>query len=245
MASVDLMSMLPLHQHLDSEMDNLFDFNQVTAQPQQQQQLSPADPSVPAQLALVDDFDNNYAGPSHQYDLFRQQTGIPVGDLSHLQMPEPGFDASWQFDMGGMMGVPRMTAIREAEEEQEEEEAPSNVGRLWPGMHQQQAQRAAQAKAQALALRQARAPFQDMSPLDGRPVHPRQPSMAPSLDDDFAGPHGLASRSMHGVKREDDDMDEDERLLASEEGKKLSSKERRQLRNKVSARAFRSRRKGK
>jgi len=38
-------------------------------------------------------------------------------------------------------------------------------------------------------------------------------------------------------------MDEDERLLNSEEGKKLSSKERRQLRNKVSARAFRSRRK--
>jgi hypothetical protein len=45
-------------------------------------------------------------------------------------------------------------------------------------------------------------------------------------------------------KKEEDDMDEDERLLASEEGKKLSSKERRQLRNKVSARAFRSRRKG-
>jgi len=39
-------------------------------------------------------------------------------------------------------------------------------------------------------------------------------------------------------------MDEDEALLASEEGKKLTSKERRQLRNKVSARAFRSRRKG-
>ncbi|PGH26461.1 hypothetical protein AJ80_01774 [Polytolypa hystricis UAMH7299] len=44
-------------------------------------------------------------------------------------------------------------------------------------------------------------------------------------------------------RKDDDDMDEDERLLASEEGKKLSSKERRQLRNKVSARAFRSRRK--
>lgn len=38
-------------------------------------------------------------------------------------------------------------------------------------------------------------------------------------------------------------MDEDEKLLASEQGKKLTSKERRQLRNKVSARAFRSRRK--
>ncbi|KAK9386652.1 hypothetical protein V1515DRAFT_604356 [Lipomyces mesembrius] len=37
--------------------------------------------------------------------------------------------------------------------------------------------------------------------------------------------------------------DDDERLLASEEGKKLSSKERRQLRNKVSARHFRLRRK--
>lgn len=46
-------------------------------------------------------------------------------------------------------------------------------------------------------------------------------------------------------KKDEDEMDEDERLLASEEGKKLSSKERRQLRNKVSARAFRSRRKGK
>jgi hypothetical protein len=41
-----------------------------------------------------------------------------------------------------------------------------------------------------------------------------------------------------------DDMDEDERLLNSEEGKKLSPKERRQLRNKVSARHFRKRRKG-
>jgi hypothetical protein len=47
------------------------------------------------------------------------------------------------------------------------------------------------------------------------------------------------------AKKDEEDMDEDERLLASEEGKKLTSKERRQLRNKVSARAFRSRRKGK
>jgi hypothetical protein len=52
---------------------------------------------------------------------------------------------------------------------------------------------------------------------------------------------GLAAR----MKKEEDEMDEDERLLASEEGKKLNSKERRQLRNKVSARSFRSRRKGK
>jgi len=54
--------------------------------------------------------------------------------------------------------------------------------------------------------------------------------------------HGLLPHVIR-AKKDEDDMDEDERLLASEEGKKLSSKERRQLRNKVSARAFRSRRK--
>ena len=50
--------------------------------------------------------------------------------------------------------------------------------------------------------------------------------------------------NLNRLRKDEDDMDEDEKLLASEEGKKLSSKERRQLRNKVSARAFRSRRKG-
>lgn len=62
---------------------------------------------------------------------------------------------------------------------------------------------------------------------------------ASSMQDNSQGllPHIIRA------KKDEDDMDEDERLLASEEGKKLSSKERRQLRNKVSARAFRSRRK--
>ncbi|KFY15717.1 hypothetical protein V492_01803 [Pseudogymnoascus sp. VKM F-4246] len=69
----------------------------------------------------------------------------------------------------------------------------------------------------------------------------RQNSEATSNGDDDANAEGHGG---HGRSRKDEeDMDEDERLLASEEGKKLSSKERRQLRNKVSARAFRSRRK--
>jgi hypothetical protein len=59
------------------------------------------------------------------------------------------------------------------------------------------------------------------------------------------GVNGGSSAQLARQKKDEEDMDEDERLLASEEGKKLSSKERRQLRNKVSARAFRSRRKGK
>ena len=43
---------------------------------------------------------------------------------------------------------------------------------------------------------------------------------------------------------EEDTMNEDERLLASEAGKQLSSKDRRRLRNKISAKAHRSRRRG-
>ncbi|KAI9746820.1 MAG: hypothetical protein M1815_004973, partial [Lichina confinis] len=70
----------------------------------------------------------------------------------------------------------------------------------------------------------------------------RQASVAGS--DGSGTPQPEQMRDHVGRSRKDeDDMDEDERLLASEEGKKLSSKERRQLRNKVSARAFRSRRK--
>lgn len=65
--------------------------------------------------------------------------------------------------------------------------------------------------------------------LRARPIHRQPQNNLPLLDKQ---------------KKEQAEMDEDEKLLASEEGKKLSSKERRQLRNKVSARAFRSRRKG-
>lgn len=145
----------------------------------------------------------------------------------------------------------------------------SNVGRLWPGAHQQQA---AIAKAQAQAQqqrherviqRQQTAPqeFVQQTPRSHRvaahhPTDPmveqrisrllsqmRQGSIASSEDDATAGTNGVLPHIAR-LRKEEEDMDEDERLLASEEGKKLSSKERRQLRNKVSARAFRSRRKG-
>ena len=66
-----------------------------------------------------------------------------------------------------------------------------------------------------------------------------------SMSDPMSPQSGSVLPHIAKMKKEEDDMDEDERLLNSEEGKKLSSKERRQLRNKVSARAFRSRRKGK
>ena len=146
----------------------------------------------------------------------------------------------------------------------------SNVGRLWPGAHQQQADMAkARAQAQVQPQKQEQVsqqqhvatpqPVQHMSRTNRAVPHQpndpvveerisrllsqmRQGSIASSEDD--ANSANGALPHIARMRKEEDDMDEDERLLASEEGKKLSSKERRQLRNKVSARAFRSRRKG-
>ena len=138
---------------------------------------------------------------------------------------------------------------------------PSQPMRAWPGMHRQAAM---QAKAQAEAQTRQHQQAQEQNLSHPRPTsrsraeatnshaeqsisrlldRMRHSSVSSSRNDegDESNEH-YASHSR--MKKDDEDMDEDERLLASEEGKKLSSKERRQLRNKVSARAFRSRRKG-
>ncbi|KAK4690969.1 bZIP-type transcription factor MBZ1, partial [Lecanoromycetidae sp. Uapishka_2] len=139
-------------------------------------------------------------------------------------------------------------------------------GRVYPGMHQQQALAKAQAEAerQAIAKQQQKgqqASHSRQSSRSGSNARPDEPMLDASItrllnhmrqtsvassqhdedDDDAATPN--ANSHSQRTKKDEEDMDEDERLLASEEGKKLSSKERRQLRNKVSARAFRSRRK--
>lgn len=155
------------------------------------------------------------------------------------------------------------------------EEAPSSVGRLWPGMHSQQAQQAAMQKAaQAQAVQQrhmkmqaqqaqyrqasnrsSQGSSQQTQGSGKRASHVTEPHVEESIsrllnqmrqnssaDNADSPDDGLPHIAR--MKKDDEEMDEDERLLASDEGKKLSSKERRQLRNKVSARAFRSRRKG-
>jgi bZIP-type transcription factor MBZ1 len=127
----------------------------------------------------------------------------------------------------------------------------SNVGRMYPGMHQQAAKAQAQQRQQQQQQqqRQAQPPKQQRAkgtpptdPIVEQKISQLLNSMRskPASADDEAD----SMVNMPRLKKDEDDMDEDERLLASEEGKKLSSKERRQLRNKVSARAFRSRRKG-
>ncbi|KAI0381620.1 hypothetical protein F5Y04DRAFT_280700 [Hypomontagnella monticulosa] len=133
----------------------------------------------------------------------------------------------------------------------------SNVGRMYPGMHQQQAAlakvQAQQRQQQHLIQQQQRQNQQGKqrakAPQPSDPIVEQKITQLLNSMRSKAGssPSDSGENSpllqLPRPKKEEDDMDEDERLLASEEGKKLSSKERRQLRNKVSARAFRSRRK--
>ncbi|EFX06217.1 bzip transcription factor [Grosmannia clavigera kw1407] len=146
--------------------------------------------------------------------------------------------------------------------------APNNgqantVGRLWPGMHQQaaiakaqaqqrqqqqiiqQQQRQNQVKQQQQQQQQQGQRHKSAQPADPI-VEQKITELLNSMRQKSSSPtdaNGMPIVNIGRPKKDEDDMDEDERLLASEEGKKLSSKERRQLRNKVSARAFRSRRK--
>jgi len=252
------------------------------------------------------------SGPSHNYAMYRQQTGIPQGAVASTLAVNQGV-SQYGFGSGYMSGLdsvddfvdfgtaPRTGSFNASDIDMEFDSpnpepaffypessssefvnpsaiGPSNhsgpgvlptqtssVGRLWPGMHQQQAALAkaqAQQKQQQQIIQQQRqqsaAPHRQ--PQRARGSHPptdpiveekisqllnsmRQQSVG-SEDMDH---HSSASQLAHAnrMRKDEEEMDEDERLLASEEGKKLSSKERRQLRNKVSARAFRSRRKGK
>ena len=136
------------------------------------------------------------------------------------------------------------------------------VQRMYPGMHSQLAAqaKAQQAQKQGVVGQQPKQMPQGQRPLSqsSKTQHAKDPhveesisrllnqmrqSSVASVDDDCSTPTANLPH-LARLKKDEDEMDEDERLLASEEGKKLSSKERRQLRNKVSARAFRSRRKG-
>lgn len=273
-----------------------------TAPSTQQNNLTPVQPNT-----------QTFAGPSHQYALYRQQAGLPVGALANTfavnQVDQFGFgrdqlsygmvpptdgyfsmnnsddfldfgSAPGQNSIGDMdvdfgsptdLTTPNPDFVNPAAiAEHDTYRNPPQPVRVYPGMHQQAALAKAQAEAQRQQQQQQKQQQQQQphtTPAHNRqtsssgsscrpPTDPiveesisrllnqmRHSSVSSSHDDDAATP--INGSQSHGrVRKDEEDMDEDERLLASEEGKKLSSKERRQLRNKVSARAFRSRRKG-
>lgn len=312
-------------------LDSLLDFSEYETMNYQSPSITPSDSTKLQQFALpiaststantvLPSSQQTLSGPSHPYDLHKQQTGIPAGGLAttmainnnsqmyagygYLSGVSPSDDfVDLKFNSAPSSGsldnlnmdleyesstvdpafffppMPSASAsdyIKPASmHSQESHIVPSsisihsqasNVGRLFPGMHQQQA---ALAKAQQQQKQQQRLIQQQRQNSVARPapqqpkskVRPatdpiveekisqllnsmRQNSVATSIgEEDASMPNGNAAHG-HRSRKDEEDMDEDERLLASEEGKKLSSKERRQLRNKVSARAFRSRRKG-
>lgn len=286
-------------------LDSLLDFSEYETVTYQSPSLSPSTqkqqfvtrtvsntpPTLPSSQPTL-------SGPSHNYDLYRQQTGIPQGAIantlavnmnnSHINpyafgdnyLSGLGDDfvdfGKTEMDFDSPTGEPAFFYPEQSANDfidpsaiTASQPAPavvptqstSNVGRLWPGMHQQQAALAkaqAQQKQQQQIIQQQRqaAMGQQSRSASQRPKGSHPPTdpiveekisqllnsmrhSSVSTEDNDSKTPAQMSRN----KKDEEEMDEDERLLASEEGKKLSSKERRQLRNKVSARAFRSRRK--
>jgi hypothetical protein len=241
------------------------------------------------------------SGPSHQYDLYKQQTGIVPGAIAttyslnppsaHLQGFNNSFGGFDYLNMGttddlfDFNTAPSQGSMTSPELDSMEFDSPSSdptfffdstinpsniggqeptglsspppqvfqPGRVWPGMHQQaalakqqQQQQQQRQRSQGQQQQQAKAAQKTKSPQANDPlVEQKITQLLNSMRAKPAeeSPQNNPVLNISRPKKDEDEMDEDERLLASEEGKKLSSKERRQLRNKVSARAFRSRRK--
>lgn len=296
------------NQCFDPDSDSLFDFSQLPSPtpPTVSRQASNAASAItsPANTVLDGEDLQTPAKPSHEYERFKQQTGLPTGSIAGINpssyssgysmysstgidemslMGDSSMMGGWNsgisMDMDVSMSQPAFFYPSNDASQSSDFVDPSAITqeevqnvRVWPGMHQQQAQQQALAKAQAQAQQQraqqlAQQRQQQAKQQQTRQPHNRTHSNSPlsdarteetiarvvnqirqqSQNSALAGGNGQADLLPHIIraKKDEEDMDEDERLLASEEGKKLSSKERRQLRNKVSARAFRSRRKGK
>jgi hypothetical protein len=292
-----------------SDMDSWVDFGGLPSPTQKASssrisasQASSAMTSPTNTLLPLDGSDDHQTpvAPSHDYNRFKQQTGLPSGSLSSLHalsqdqsmfnnyntgLDEYGLSTSVFNGMGSQSGLdlgfegdmtsPSLPAFffpNDGSQNddfidptaiQKQEEAQANI-RYYPGMHQQAALKAQQQvqhqRQQAMLAhqqkqREAEQQRQNNSrrpshvPVDphaeetiARVVNQIRQSSNMSGDSMSPNPSSVLPHIIRN-KKEEDEMDEDERLLNSEEGKKLSSKERRQLRNKVSARAFRSRRK--
>lgn len=298
-------------------LDSLIDFSEYETVSYQSPSISPSTAksqfttrSVSNTPATLPSSQPTLSKPSHNYDLYKQQTGIPQGAIANTlavnsnnaHISQYGFSTDY---LSGLSPSDDFIDFGSAPENFNNDlemdfESPdvkpaffypesnefidpsaiggssnglpaapvlptqtSNVGRLWPGMHQQQA---ALAKAQAQQKQQQQIIQQQrQSSMAGQPRHSSQRPKASHQPSDpiveekisqLLNSMRQSSVTTEGdnstdnnmtqtqrMRKDEEDMDEDERLLASEEGKKLSSKERRQLRNKVSARAFRSRRK--
>lgn len=204
----------------------------------------------------------HYRAGNNGYVMPTETLNVPLTDLGDFDFNQSQFDMDMEnespADVSSMFYAGSQSSISPATQ---------IPPRIYPGMHTQQANQAKmqQAQKQQEAMRQQKqmpAGQQSLPSSSSKSPATKDPHVEESIsrllnrmrqnsagstgddDDDDKSPNSGMS-NLPRLKKDEDEMDEDERLLNSEEGKKLSSKERRQLRNKVSARAFRSRRKGK
>lgn len=288
------------NQCMDPDTESFFDFSQLPSPTPSAVSRQPSNAAStitsPTNTALDGEDLQTPAKPSHEYERFKQQTGLPSGSIAGINpsyntgysmfsstgldemslmgessMMGAGWNSGIGMDMDVSMSQPAYFFPTNDASQSDDFVDPSAITqeevqnvRVWPGMHQQQAA-LAKAQQQAQQQRQQQQAQQRQNQASQQRQHSRNSSsplsdarteetiarvvnqirqqsqnsaLAASANDSGLLPHIVRA------KKDEEDMDEDERLLASEEGKKLSSKERRQLRNKVSARAFRSRRKG-
>lgn len=136
----------------------------------------------------------------------------------------------------------------------------SSIGQLRPGMHTLAAQQAALAQQQMLPQQQALVP-QHQQMLARQGALSQSPAMAPApaqnpteqkisrvVEAIHCEPPAVplittVPLDLPKLKKAYEEMDEDEKLLASENAKKMPTGAKRRIRNKVSARNFRERRK--
>lgn len=293
--NVDMDALLDL-----SEYDGIPSYNSPSLSPSTISKPTFASPVTTAVTTPSMTTTQALSGPSHNYDMYRQQTGFVPGAIANTMAVNESSNAGYQdfgsldyltgfpsendmfdfntspsqatlgasdmMDFGSPADSQLFPTVNPSNIEQDSALASpslssqaSGAGRLWPGAHSQaaMAKAHAQQRQQQHIIQQQQAQRQPMQSKarSGKAPQPSDPiveqkitQLLNSMRAKPAPPPSDASSPMGSLgraKKDEEEMDEDERLLASEEGKKLSSKERRQLRNKVSARAFRSRRKGK
>lgn len=288
-----------------NDMDSFVDFSAMPSPGESSKSKAPMSRSEstmtsPTNTVMPLDYEETPVEPLHDYNRYKQTTGLPFGSFPNLLsgIPEDGpsndfSNTGYNTGLGGEFGEGSSSMFMGSNSglgidtdmgldpaffypgNSDTFVDPSNISsqeeqpkiRYYPGMHQQaaiaKAQQQAQQQRQQQVLQQQQQPQQkQQSSEQPRASNSSRKSVTPidarteetiarvvnqiRQNSSFASDAGSPTNSsmLSKMKKDEEDMDEDERLLNSEEGKKLSSKERRQLRNKVSARAFRSRRKG-
>lgn len=199
----------------------------------------------------------HYRPNNHGFVIPTETLNLPLSNLNDFDFNRP---QSYDFPE---MEMESESAGMYYGDDAQNSTSPANTipPRIFPGFHTQKANQAkiqqAQKQQEMIKQQQTQLPAGQQQLPTSTPKSPvvKDPHVEESISrllnrmrqssnaslDDADSPAG--NSNMPRFKKDEEDMDEDERLLNSEEGKKLSSKERRQLRNKVSARAFRSRRK--